>query len=133
MPSINGTAVVLDFDGNPLALLTNATLTLEQDLPDSSTKDSAGWAEHLNGQRNWSIDSEGNVDLAAGANAETLADSILNQTKVPIEFASNVTGQIKFTGTVSTNSVSIETPNEDTASISGSMTGDGELVKATVS
>jgi len=133
MPSINGTTLVLDVDGSALALITSSTLSIEQDLPDSSTKDSNAWAEHINGQRSWSVDAEGNVDMATGANAETLTDLILNQSKVDIEFAPNNTGDIKFTGTVSTNSVSIEAPNEDVASISGSMTGDGELVKSTVS
>lgn len=129
----NGTTIILDVGGNPLLLLTDTTLNIEQDLPDASHKGSQGWADHIHGQRSWTIDVDGWADLAHGANIETIWDSIDDREAVSIEFAPDESGAIKFTGSASASSLSIGAPNEDTATASGSLTGKGPLTKETVS
>lgn len=137
MAAINGTTVILteDSDGSltAIALLTDTTLNVDQDLPDSSNKDSSGWADHINGQRSWSIDLDGRADFGDQANVEKLFDMILNRENPDIEFATSTSGDVKFTGTVSLANMSVGTPNEDVASVSGSMTGKGALSKSSVS
>ena len=134
MSAINGTLVLLRADGNPLALVTDATLNIEQDLPDATSKDSSGWAAHINGLRSYSVDVDGLASfVATTGNSNILANLIANRSQVSFRFATATSGQLQFTGTVSLGSLSITAPNEDTATLSGSMTGTGALVIGTVS
>ena len=134
MSAINGTLVLLRADGNPLALVTDATLNIEQDLPDATSKDSSGWAAHINGLRSYSVDVDGLASfVATTGNSNILANLIANRSQVSFRFATATAGQLQFTGTVSLGSLSITAPNEDTATLSGSMTGTGALVIGTVS
>jgi predicted secreted protein len=134
MSAINGTTVLLRANGNPLALLTDTTLNIEQDLPDATSKDSGGWAAHINGLRSFSIDVDGLASfVATTGNANILANLIANRSQVSFRFATATSGQLQFTGTVSLASLSLTAPNEDTATLSGSMTGTGALVIGTVS
>lgn len=134
MSAINGTLVLLRANGNPLALVTDATLNIEQDLPDATSKDSSGWAAHINGLRSYSVDVDGLASfVATTGNSNILANLIANRSQVPFRFATATAGQLQFTGTVSLGSLSITAPNEDTATLSGSMTGTGALVIGTVS
>lgn len=133
MPQINGTVMLLDLAGNPLAMQTDATLNIEQDLPDSTHKQSEGWADHINGLRSWSIDVDGRASIGSSGNFSTLFDLIANRSNVAMEFAASTSGTIKVTGEVSLANISLGAPLEDTASLSGSLTGKGALAKATVS
>lgn len=133
MAAFNGTTMLLDIDGNTLTLMTNTTLNVNQDLPDSSSKGSSGWAEHINGQRDYSIDLDGVASVADGENFETLLDLILDRSQVSFEFATSTSGDTKVTGTVSLADMSLETPNEDTSTVSGTLTGTGALTKSAVS
>lgn len=133
MAAINGTTIILDLDGNPLALMTESTLNVDQDLPDSSSKDDSGWANHVNGQRSWSIDLSGRADMGNNANVETLADLIMNRSNVDVEFATSTSGDVKFTGTVSLANMSVTAPNEDVVGVDGSLTGQGAITKTAVS
>ena len=72
--AINGTLVLLSADSTAIASTTDATLNIELDTPDASTKDSEGWADHIQGQKSWSVDVEGlaTFDYASG-NVQQLA------------------------------------------------------------
>jgi predicted secreted protein len=134
MPAFNGTTILLRADGNPLALLTNTTLNIEQDLPDASSKDASGWADHVNGQRSFSIDVDGLADFTATTgNANIISNFIANRSNVSFRFATTTSGQLQYSGTVSMASVSITAENEQTATLSGSLTGKGALTIGTVS
>ena len=133
MAGINGTTIVLDVDGSPIARLTDTTLNVNQDLPDASNKDSSGWADHINGQRSWDISLDGHADMGDQENVETLFDLIANRSNVDIEFATSTSNDVKFTGTASLADMSVGAPNEDVATVSGSLTGQGALSKSSVS
>lgn len=133
MAQINGTTIILDVDGNPVAMLTDTTLNIAQDLPDASNKDSGGWAEHINGQRSWDVSLDGHADMRNKENVETLYDLIANRSQVDIEVKTEVTGDVTFTGTASLADMSLGAPNEDVATVSGSLTGTGALSKSSVS
>lgn len=131
MPAINGTAIIftLDDGGTPseIAMSTNATLNVEVDLPDASHKGSEGWAEHIHGQRSWTLDSEALTDMAAGGSTERLLDFVLNRSQAQMSFAPSAGAGVEITGTVSLSSFSLDAPNEDTSTMSASFTGDGPL------
>lgn len=137
MAAVNGTLIVLNDSGTPIALTTSATLNIELDLPDASTKDSSGWAKHILGQKSWSVDLDGLADFETAANVDDLVNYILNRTQVSLEFEPTGTAfstkGVSYTGTASVASVSIVAANEDTATLSGSFTGDGPLARVAVS
>lgn len=133
MSAINGTTIILDIDGSPLAMMADSVLNVEQDLPASSNKDNSGWADHINGERSWSIDLDGEADFGNNANVETLLDLILNRSNPSIEFATSTSGDVKVTGNVSLANMNVGSPNEDVAPVGGSLTGKGELSKSSVS
>ena len=124
--AINGTLVLLSADSTAIASTTDATLNIELDTPDAATKDSEGWADHIQGQKSWSVDVEGlaTFDYASG-NVQQLAQHLIGRTEVDLYFYPN-TGSAYF-GKATCSSVSIGAPNEDVASISATFTGKGEL------
>ena len=120
----NGTLVLVNADGTAIASTTDATLNIELNTPDASTKDSSGWADHIEGQKSWSVDVEGlaTFDYTTG-NVYKLVDYIINRDTVAIRFLPDV--GVAYYGDASCTSVSIGAPNEDTATISGTFTGKG--------
>ena len=54
------------------------------------------------------------------------------RTQFELKFSTEVTGDIKWTGQAFLTSLSADTPNEDSSTWSGSFSGTGELVQATV-
>lgn len=143
MPAINGTLILFNVDvadGTPdeLGMTTSATLNIEMDLPDSSNKQSSGWATHIQGQKSWSIDIDGVADFVSSTgNIEKLGNYIINRSAVDVEFVPNSTGPtagtyVKYAGEASLASVSVVAGNEDTATLSGSFTGNGALTASTV-
>lgn len=138
MATVNGTLILLQDDGTAFALTTSATLNIDADLPDASSKDSAGWAEHILGQRSWSVDLDGLADFeTVTGTVDLLTDYILSETQASIEFEPQTgaftTKGVSFTGTASLANVSVSAPNEDTATLSGSFTGTGALTRVAVS
>ena len=139
MAQINGTLVLLQDDGTAFGFVTDSTLNVNMDLPDSSTKDSSGWAEHITGQRSWDVSVDGFASFGTTDNTATFFDYIADRTDVDIEFqpdtaSADVTGAVNaFTGTASMGSVSFGAPNEDTATISGTFTGNGTLTRTAIS
>lgn len=132
--AVNGTTVIYSQAGSPLAMLTNTTLNINQELPDASNKDSGGYADHINGQRNWDISVDGVASfVATTGNIDVLASAITNRTNVTVKFAPSTAGQVQFTGQASVSGLSITAPNEDTVTISGTITGKGALTKGLVS
>lgn len=129
MAKINGTLIILDVDGSPVTHVSNATLNTSRELPEANDKDSAPWADHLDdaGLMEWSIDVDGNADWLENGNVQTLFQLITGRTAVPIVFGPEAAGYVNFTGNASTNDLSLETPSEETATLSGTMTGKGEL------
>ena len=135
MSKINGTNMVVIASGVCIAGSTSCTLKVNLDLPATTTKDSAGWAEHIRGKRDWSIDFEGLYDPAGVYSAEELIDSMINRIAVTVEFATEGTGNggQKWSGSASLSKHTLTAPLEGPVTISGSFTGNGALTKGTIS
>jgi predicted secreted protein len=134
MAAINGTTVIYSQSGTPLAMLTNSTLNINQNLFDATTKGSSGWADHGNGLRDWSIDVEGLASfVATTGNVDILATLITTRASVTVSFAPSTAGQLRFHGTANLASLSLGAPMEEAVTVSGSLTGKGILNKGTVS
>lgn len=132
MAKINGTDLLVYVGATAIAHSTSATLNIEQDLPDATTKDSAGWADHINGLKSWSIDFDGLVDYSASYGVEELFDNLKNGNNVVVKFSTEDGGDSYWTGTASCASLTMTAEMESPVSFSGSFTGKGTLTRSTV-
>ena len=130
MAKINGTLIILDVDGDELAHVSNASLTINRELPEANDKDSAPWADHLDdaGLMDWEVSIDGNADwVSATGNVKILADILVARTAVAVIFGPSAAGSVQYSGNASTGSLTFDAPTEETATLSGTMTGKGIL------
>ena len=136
MAVINGTTMTLLLDGVRIAATKSATLNLNVDLPDATSKDSAGWAAHIQGLRSWDGSFDGLYDPSGTVNFEQLYDMIeTRHSDIICEFADLTTtgGGEVFRGVASISGLTITAEMETPVTLSGSFTGNGKLNKGTVS
>lgn len=136
MAKINGTLIILDVDGSALAHVQNASLSINREIPDANDKDSSPWADHLDsaGLMDWSVDVDGNADyVSASGNVAILADLLTARESVTVVFGPSASGSVNYSGSASSNGVTLDAPTEETATLSGTFVGQGILNKITVS
>jgi hypothetical protein len=94
MGLINGTNLTIKVGGVAILKATSASLELSVDLPDATTKDSAGWSEFFAGVRSFTLSSDGLVDYATSASVETdeLVALLIARTAVAVEFSTSTSG-----------------------------------------
>jgi len=130
----NGTLLVVKIGGVAVAHSTSCSLSVSTDLPDSTTKDSGGWAQQIQGLRSWSVSTDGLAVIesaAAGVNVEDLFSSIGSRTDVALTFSTFVSGDKIWTGTAQVESLDFSGDMESPATFSASFTGTGALVMTT--
>lgn len=138
MPTVgvfNGTSLLLKFaaDGSTPAVLghsTSCTLSLSNDLPEATTKTSAGFQEVISGVKSGEISFEGLVNYDHANNAIQAADLLIAGTKVDWSFGTGVTGDAVYSGEGFLNSVEMSAEMESPVSFSGSITVTGAISKA---
>ena len=138
MAILNGTDVkVYSASGTLVAYAQTASITINMETRDISNKESAGFAESLEGQRNWEVSLDGAYAWTdAGGSALTYgADDLV--TKYILDSGSNTreaftikwgttggaTGDIFYTGSAFLTSFSATGGTEDTATYSIGLTG----------
>jgi predicted secreted protein len=127
MAHINGTLVLLNADGTDIASQKNCTLTVSQNLIDFTNKGSAGWTEHGNGMRNYSVSCDA-LASTTGLSAKELKDYIINRRSLLLVM-SGLDNPILMK--VSVSSASLSGPQEDATTISASFTGNGAVHQIT--
>jgi TP901-1 family phage major tail protein len=130
----NGTLLVVKLGGVAFAHSTSCSLSVSTDLPDASTKDSGGWAAQIQGQRSWSVSTDGLAVIEASAaliNVEDLFSSISSRTDVTLTFSTFVSGDKIWTGVAQIESLDFTGDMESPATFSASFTGNGPLVMTT--
>ena len=138
--ALNGTDIkIYDSSTNILvAYAQSGTLNVNHSTRDISNKESAGWAEAMEGARNWDISVDGAYAWTdtSGSALTNGADDMLNtyiitRTSVVIRFGNvtATTGNIYYEGTAWLTSFSVSAPTEDTATYSLSFTGTGALTQ----
>lgn len=134
MALINGTNLVIKIGGNPILKATTASLEMSVDMPDATTKDSAGWAEFFAGVRSWTLSSDGLIDYATSASVETdeLVAMLIARTAVSVEFATSTAGDMKLSGNAFVTSISQTADMESPSGFSVSFQGTGALTQGTV-
>jgi len=127
----NGTNLLLKVEDTTVGHTTSCTLTISHDLPEATTKDSAGWQEVISGVRSGEISFEGLVDYSDSANAIELADYIINRTQITAIFGTAESGDSIYTAEGYISSIEQSAEMESPVSYSGSITITGAIVKST--
>lgn len=130
----NGDLILLDVGGNAIAHSTDATLSVSKDAPETTTKDSGGFKEHLlDGNRSWEMSISGLVTFDAANNTpEDLLDTWLNNTAIAMKFTTSNIGDTEYSGSVTLTSWSENAPQNAPVSYECTFTGNGELTKALI-
>ena len=125
MAKINGTDILVSTETGVIGGASSHTLNINTDLPDATTKDSAGWAENIHGLRDWSVDIDALLDPDNPVDGPDVAQLSISRTEVTLTMA--LAGGHTYTGTAKLASYS-ETPDaEQPVAFSCSFTGNGPL------
>ena len=107
---------------------TSASISMNMDLRDSTTKSSAGYQENLGGLRSWEVSGDAFVEIGAGdGNIEALWDTWENRAAVVVNFGAT---DMIYSGSALITSISIDAGVEENATYSISLTGTGALSKS---
>ncbi len=137
---INGTEFGV-YDGSTLiAYSTSGSVSINHSLRDISNKDSSGWKEQLEGQRDWEVSCEGMVAFLTAAGGavggktmdEMFTSYLATRTELTVMFSTEVSGDYKYSGSAWLTSMSMDSPNEDNTTYSLSFSGTGALTQAAV-
>lgn len=135
MALVNGTNLVLYVsDGGVDKAFGHSrsfTLNVEANTIDATSRASAGWSEFLMGSRTFSLDFEGLVSYDDDINVEWLQTAVENKTKFLVKFTDNLAGNLIYNGYVYISNLSIDSPNEDVVTYSGTLQGT-EIFSTTV-
>ena len=130
MAKINGTLNAVLSGTDKLLHSTSATLNVNVNLADTSTKDDGGWSTHINGARDWSISVDGLYDTTgSGITPNSILAAIIARTadtviKFTTDDPTNSTG---WTGNGTFSDVTITGAAEEAITFSATITGNGAL------
>ena len=136
---VNGTLVALwkDIAGVPtkVANLTSTDFELSKDTIDATNKDGGSYKEFLVGLSGWTMNAEGIFEedgSATGVSAKDLLDDIIAGAPLTVIMTSNVTGDLKLSGSAVITSFAWNAPVNDVSTFSVSLQGSGALTVGTV-
>ena len=136
---VNGTLIALYKDvAGTLTKVANATSSdfeLTRDTIDATNKDGGQYKEFLVGLAGWTMNAEGIFEedaSATGVSAKDLLDDVVAGTAITVVMTSNVSGDLKVTGSAVITSFSWNAPVNDVATFSVSLQGSGALTIGTV-
>lgn len=136
---MNATDVLIQFstDGttyDEVGRMTNASLSVSMETRDTSTKDSAGWRELLEGQKSWSLSGDGLVvySLTGADGFADLFGYLNGRTNLYVKFGSTSAGEKFYSGRGFITSLDQEAGVEDNVTFSFSFEGTGALAEGTV-
>jgi predicted secreted protein len=142
----NGTSLVVLIGTEVIGYATSCSLSLAIDTPDSSTKQSLGWADEIGGQRSWSLTTDGLATVVPGTVATYISTAELNalaiaRTAVTVKFTTvdnstvggvtPVSGDVIYSGSAFIESVDLTADMENPVTYSVSFKGTGVLTIAT--
>ena len=135
---MNATDVLIQFSTDDVTYdevgrMTNASLSISMETRDTSTKDSAGWRELLEGQKSWSLSGDGLVvySLTSADGFADLFGYLGNRTNLYVKFGSTASGEKYYSGRGFVTSLDQEAGLEDNVTFSFSFEGTGVLTEAT--
>jgi len=136
---VNGTLIALykDVSGTltKIANLTSTDFELTKDTIDATNKDGSNYKEFLVGLSNWTMSCEGIFEedgSTTNFSPKDLLDDMIAGDAITVVMTSNVTGDLKLTGSAVMTSFAWNAPVNDVATFSCSLQGSGALTVGTV-
>jgi len=136
---VNGTLIALYKDvAGTLTKVANATSSdfeLSRDTIDATNKDGGAYKEFLVGLAGWTMNAEGIFEedaSATGISAKDLLDDVIAGTPITVIMTSNVSGDLKVSGSAIISSFAWNAPVNDVATFSVSLQGTGALTVGTI-
>lgn len=128
----NGTNLLVTVEGTAIGHTTSCSLSISHDLPESTTKDSAGWSEVISGTRSGEVSFDGLVMYNdSNDNVIELIDYVINRTQVTVVFGTSESGDTIYTAEGYVASVEQSADMEAPVSYSGTITLTGAIEKST--
>jgi len=136
---VNGTLIALYKDVSDtltkIANLTSTDFELTKDTIDATNKDGSNYKEFLVGLSNWTMSCEGIFEedgSTTNFSPKDLLDDMIAGDAITVVMTSNVTGDLKLTGSAVMTSFAWNAPVNDVATFSCSLQGSGALTVGTV-
>jgi len=124
---INGTDLFVSVGGTKVTHSTSCSISFSMETREASTKDSAGYKEVLEGQRSWTIDTEGMTALDAAYGFEELFAAWVARTALTVKFSTADATDQFYQGTAYITSLSADAGTEDSSTFSVSFEGTGSI------
>lgn len=120
--------------GSPAAItcLTNAELTVTNELREISCKDTGIYQEFLPDTQTWTVSGEAIAAFDAANGIDEISTAVLGQTETAVVFQTAVTGDTKWSGDVYFTNFTVTAGNTGNATFSFEGQGTGQLTQATV-
>jgi TP901-1 family phage major tail protein len=126
MAVYNGTAQILKMDGTQLAELTNVTMSMNQDVFETTSKESLGWKEIMPGLRDITYSAEGLADfVAANKDLTDIFTAYNARALVAIVWTNLIPGNTSVTQSAYITSCEVSAPMEDVVTYSIEFAGTG--------
>jgi predicted secreted protein len=136
----NGTLIAIykDISGT-LTKIANATsndFTITKDMIETTNKDSAGAKEYIAGEYGYTLSVEGMFEEDASVGAliswKEMITDLLAGTAVTIVMTSNVTGDLKLSGSAFFNDLKLTAPQNAVSTFTASIQGTGALTVSVI-
>jgi predicted secreted protein len=136
----NGTLIAIykDISGT-LTKIANATsndFTITKDMIETTNKDSAGAKEYIAGEYGYTMSVEGMFEEDGSVGAliswKEIITDLLAGTSVTIVMTSNVTGDLKLSGSAFFNDLKLTAPQNAVSTFTASIQGSGALTVSTI-
>ena len=127
--AINGKNLGLWINGSLVALAKSSDISISHAVRDTTSKDS-DWNTNGTGGLSWTAKTDNLVSFDATFGYDEIMDLMLNRTEVGVSVETNVSGDTRLYGSARITSVETSAPNQETATYSVSLEGNGTLTKA---
>lgn len=130
---MNGTDLAVYFnttDGSEtvLAHATECSISISESSRDTTTKQSAGWTERLEGLRDWSVSTSHLFAEDASNGLQDIWTAFNSRNEVSILFSNENTGDYRWNGRARITSIEKNAGTEDNVTYSVTFEGTGALV-----
>jgi predicted secreted protein len=136
----NGTLIAIYKDvSGTLTKIANATsndFTITKDMIETTNKDSAGAKEYIAGEYGYTMSVEGMFEEDGSVGAliswKEMITDLLAGTSVTIVMTSNVSGDLKLSGSAFFNDLKLTAPQNAVSTFTASIQGTGALTVSTI-
>ncbi len=129
---VNGTLAVISVGGTVVSHITSNGLSFEMSTRDTSSKDSGGDKESLEGQRSFGGDVSGWMADDATFGFHDLYDLFVLRAAVAVLWTTTVAGDTEYSGQAFITSLTKTSGNEETVTFDATLEGTGAVTKAVI-